>query len=272
MGEERPDAQAGRLLQLLEGLLAQDAISLDDAMARAAQRLAEVLGADKVDVLLHDEVTDALVAIGTSQTPMGRREHELGLDRLPMAEGGQTVAAFQTGRSHLARHSDLEGGEPRRLIDELGVRSSINVPLDVAGERRGVLLVSSATPEFFTERDLGFVETVARWIGLVADRAAHVQCLVQAAAEHAATLAAQEAVRTLTARQQDVAGLIADGLTNEQIARRLVITPGTTANHVEHILRRLRLSSRVQIATWASRYGLGGHDDDDEEQGTSSTT
>ena len=271
MGAHRPDVQAGRLLELLEGLLAQDAIGLDDAMTRAAQRVADALRADKVDVLLHDEATDALVAVGTSVTPMGRREHELGLDRLPIADGGWTIDVFRTGRSHLTRNADREPGEVTGLVEELGVRSAVNVPLDVGGERRGVLLASSATPGFFTEDDLLFVETVARWIGLAADRAAHIQCLVQAAAEQAATLAAEEAVRTLTARQQDVAGLIADGLTNEQIARRLVITPGTTANHVEHILRRLRLSSRVQIATWASRYGLGGPHDD-EDQGTSSTT
>ena len=40
-------------------------------------------------------------------------------------------------------------------------------------------------------------------------------------------------------------------MTNEQIARELVITPGTVGNHVENILRRLGFVSRVQVATWA---------------------
>ena len=257
MGGDQADAQEARRARMLEELLAVDAVGLDGAMAQAAQRLAEVLGADKVDVLLYDEATEALVAIGTSQTPMGRREHELGLDRLPLADGGWTVNVFRTGTSHLTRNADRESGEVTGLVEELGVRSSVNVPLAVAGERRGVVLASSATPEFFTERDLRFVETVARWVGLVADRAAHVQCLVQAATERATALAAEEAVKALTARQQEVAGLIAEGLTNEQIARRLVLTSGTVANHMEHILRRLHLGSRVQVATWAVRYGLG---------------
>jgi two-component system OmpR family sensor kinase len=264
MGEDRADAQAARLLEILESLLAQDAISLDDAMTRAAHRVAEVLRADKVDVLLHDEATDDLVAVGTSQTPMGRREHELGLDRLPVADGGWTIDVFRTGRSHLTRNAEREPGEVTGLVEELGVRSAVNVPLVVAGERRGVLLASSATPEFFTERDLRFVETVAHWVGLAADRAAHVRCLVEAAARQAAALAAEEAVNALTARQQEVAGLIAEGLTNEQIAHRLVLTPGTVANHTEHILRRLNLSSRVQVATWAVRYGLGAPPDSGE--------
>ena len=245
-----------RLLRLLENLLAIEVGGLDAAMTQAAQQLAESLAADKVDVLLHDPATEALVAVGTSQTPMGLREHELGLDHLPIADGGWTMEVFQSGHSHLARHADREHGEVRRLIEELGVRSSINVPLDIAGERRGVLLVSSATSGFFTERDLEFVEAVARWIGLVAYRIAHTACLVAEAAEEATRLAAERAVEVLTQRQQDVARLIGAGLSNEQIARELVITPGTVANHVESILGRLGLAGRVQVATWAVQWGL----------------
>jgi non-specific serine/threonine protein kinase len=42
--------------------------------------------------------------------------------------------------------------------------------------------------------------------------------------------------------------LIASGLTNMEIAEQLVPTPGTVANHVEHILRRLGYRSRAQVA------------------------
>jgi DNA-binding CsgD family transcriptional regulator len=60
----------------------------------------------------------------------------------------------------------------------------------------------------------------------------------------------------VTPRQREVAALIAAGLTNEQIAGRLVITPGTVANHVEQILRRLDFAGRAQIAVWAAECGL----------------
>ena len=80
--------------------------------------------------------------------------------------------------------------------------------------------------------------------------------MVAEAAEEAARLTAERAVEALTRRQQDVARLIGAGLTNEQIARELVISPGTAANHVEQILRRLGFVSRVQIATWAVEWGL----------------
>lgn len=66
----------------------------------------------------------------------------------------------------------------------------------------------------------------------------------------------------LTARQQEVAALIARGYTNQQIAMELVLVPGTVANHVEHILRRLGADNRAQVAAWVARQGLLSDGDD----------
>jgi predicted ATPase/DNA-binding CsgD family transcriptional regulator len=60
----------------------------------------------------------------------------------------------------------------------------------------------------------------------------------------------------LTPRELEVAALVARGLSNRQIADELVIAEGTAANHVKHILARLTLDSRVQIAAWAIEHGL----------------
>jgi PAS domain S-box-containing protein len=60
----------------------------------------------------------------------------------------------------------------------------------------------------------------------------------------------------LTPRQVEVATLVAAGLSNSQIAEKLVIAPGTVANHVEHILARLGFRSRGQVAVWAVERGL----------------
>jgi DNA-binding CsgD family transcriptional regulator/tetratricopeptide (TPR) repeat protein len=60
----------------------------------------------------------------------------------------------------------------------------------------------------------------------------------------------------LSPREREVAALIARGLTNRQIADELVIAEGTAANHVKHILARLGLESRTQIAAWAIEHGL----------------
>jgi non-specific serine/threonine protein kinase len=61
---------------------------------------------------------------------------------------------------------------------------------------------------------------------------------------------------TLTDRETAVAALVARGLTNREIARTLVIAEGTAANHVHHILAKLGLASRTEIAAWAIARGL----------------
>ena len=73
------------------------------------------------------------------------------------------------------------------------------------------------------------------------------------------TLAAKQApteARHLTPRQREVARLIGLGYTNAQIAALLVLQPGTAANHVAHILNRLGLVNRAQVAVWAVHQGL----------------
>ena len=57
----------------------------------------------------------------------------------------------------------------------------------------------------------------------------------------------------LSLREAEVAGLVAEGLTNRQIAERLVISERTAQNHVQHILTKLGFTSRSQIAAWMSR-------------------
>lgn len=60
----------------------------------------------------------------------------------------------------------------------------------------------------------------------------------------------------LTPRQREVAALLAQGLTNRQIAETLVISPLTAETHVKHILTRLGLTTRAQVAAWATQRGL----------------
>jgi DNA-binding NarL/FixJ family response regulator len=54
----------------------------------------------------------------------------------------------------------------------------------------------------------------------------------------------------LTRREREVATLLAQGLTDRQIAERLVISEGTVGVHVTHILAKLDVHSRAQIAVW----------------------
>jgi pimeloyl-ACP methyl ester carboxylesterase/DNA-binding CsgD family transcriptional regulator len=60
----------------------------------------------------------------------------------------------------------------------------------------------------------------------------------------------------LTARELEVAGLVADGLTNHSIAIRLSVAPRTAEAHVENIRRKLQVHSRAQIAAWVTERRL----------------
>ena len=56
----------------------------------------------------------------------------------------------------------------------------------------------------------------------------------------------------LTPREQDVLRLISDGSTNREIAKQLYITEGTVKTHVTHLLERLNLRNRAQLAIYAN--------------------
>jgi len=62
----------------------------------------------------------------------------------------------------------------------------------------------------------------------------------------------------LTAREVDVLALLARGNSNKQIAQRLVVSPKTAANHVEHIYAKLSVSSRAAATLYATQHGLVG--------------
>jgi non-specific serine/threonine protein kinase len=62
----------------------------------------------------------------------------------------------------------------------------------------------------------------------------------------------------LSAREQEVAILIARGYTNRQIADLLIVAPRTVDTHVERILQKLQVHSRVQVAAWVTELGLLG--------------
>jgi DNA-binding CsgD family transcriptional regulator len=59
----------------------------------------------------------------------------------------------------------------------------------------------------------------------------------------------------LSPREAQVADLVAEGLTNRQIAQRLVISERTAQNHVQHILTKLGFTTRGQIGAWRTRTG-----------------
>jgi non-specific serine/threonine protein kinase len=87
-----------------------------------------------------------------------------------------------------------------------------------------------------------------------------IECALEPGAPPTTKLSAQPAVgkgvKILTQREREVATLIAQGLTNREIASRLVVAERTAEGHVQSILNKLGFNSRAQIAAWAVAQGL----------------
>ena len=78
------------------------------------------------------------------------------------------------------------------------------------------------------------------------------ECIALALRAEAAPKNTDEAA--LTVREQEILMLIARGLSNKLIARELDIVENTVKVHVKHLLRKLKLRSRVEAAVWATKH------------------
>ena len=65
----------------------------------------------------------------------------------------------------------------------------------------------------------------------------------------------------LTPRQVAVARLVATGLTNAEVARRLGLSQRTVTTHLDHIYERLQIGSRAALARHVAEHGLLGSDE-----------
>lgn len=69
----------------------------------------------------------------------------------------------------------------------------------------------------------------------------------------------------LTRRETEILQLVAEGMSNKEIANRLTITEGTVKNHVHNALEKLHLTNRVQAAAYAVRQGYATLEDRDRD-------
>ncbi len=67
---------------------------------------------------------------------------------------------------------------------------------------------------------------------------------------------AQDSYKDLTAREREVLMLVADGLSNREIAERLTLSLSTVQTHYAHIAEKLNLHNRTELVKYAIRHGL----------------
>ena len=134
------------------------------------------------------------------------------------------------------------GGAAHRPPSALSIEDSVDHAL-------AICIAAAANLARVTSR----VERSGRLLGAIA--AADAQATDWADGSRAAGLMAGGLARglpadPLTPRQREVAILVAQGLTNRQIADVLVISERTVDTHVQNILSKLELATRTQVATW----------------------
>jgi signal transduction histidine kinase len=150
-----------------------------------------------VDAFLLDPTKNTLVAIGTSNQPLSSLERKLGLDVLPIVNGGRVVHVFETRAPFRTGRLTEDRCELKGIREVLKIESTVGVPIEVGGECRGVLMVASLKRDFFSEDDERFIVSISRWVGSVAHRAELVEEIARNAVEQGRRAVAEELVTVL---------------------------------------------------------------------------
>jgi len=170
-------------------------------------------------------------------------------------------------------------GTMRDLDDPIGVALCLDtLSWAAAGQRQAVraLTLLSAVDAAWSALQIGLPITLREQhdAAIATARAAASESACQAATEKGAAMSQAEAIAFalgesrppappagllhgqgrphLTCREQEVAALIAQGMTNSEIAAALVISARTVETHVQHIMNKLGFGTRAQIAAWVA--------------------
>ena len=140
----------------------------------------------------------------------------------------------------------------RRMEDAIDLFQQSGAPFETARSRLDLARVLAALGRKDAAAEQARVAHEALR-GMQAEREAQRARAV--VGEHDAAVS-REAASVLTPRELDVLKLVAQGLSNPDIARRLVLSEHTVHRHLANILRKLGLPSRSAAAAWGVRAGL----------------
>jgi DNA-binding CsgD family transcriptional regulator/tetratricopeptide (TPR) repeat protein len=187
------------------------------------------------DIAAADEAAYRLETIAASLASPGIRALALlSRGRVQIARGEDAVATLLTGLREL--------GEDERPK----LRAEIHIALAEGQRGRDV---AAAT----TQARAGLAIFERLGARRQADHAAALLRSLGVRVRAGADSAGRSGLETLSRREREVVPLLAEGLSNAQIAKLLFITPKTVEHHITNILGRLGLRTRTEVAAWAHR-------------------
>jgi len=204
----------------------------------------------------HDQRGVALALAHLGSMAVARREYADAYDhlsrslRLNMDMGDRHGLAFVLDRFAVFA---LMTAQPKRALRLAGAANGLR--------EQGGLLPNAFEQHYIDQQ----IEPARRHLGRMADwavSAGRVLSLAEATSEALAVMSPRpsdsvaRAEDQLSARECQVAMLVALGYTNRRIAARLIVSEATAATHVRNVLSKLQLRSRAQLAVWATRHGL----------------
>jgi DNA-binding NarL/FixJ family response regulator len=222
-------------------------LDLPRLLAAVTERLCELLSASAAFVFLPTSDGDLEVRAAAGDQPL------LVGSRLPR-KGSKAGHVFDRARSERVDMmiEDVEVYQP--VARQMNARAGLFVPLLSDNGAMGVIAaVNKLGDDTFSEADLRLAETYAARV-VVAVR------LAAGAGEKGAAAPLEDpsdpAGAGLTAREIEVLRLVAYGMSDAQIAEKLVVSQRTVHSHLRSIYRKLQVGSRSEATLWAVKRRL----------------
>ncbi len=156
------------------------------------------------------------------------------------------------------RMEGMNGIEACRVIKSAHPQVSVLI-LTSFGEEEAVMSAIMAGASGYLLKNTGRADLLKAIRAVAAGQNLLDPSVTRNVMERLARLAAKEeerAVEDVSEREREVLALVAQGLTNREIAEKLVISENTARNHVSRILEKLGLTRRSEAAAFAAQHGL----------------